>query len=139
MSPFEIRSIDHVVLRCSDIDAMLKFYRDVLGCALAKHNTRLGLFHLSAGTTMIDLVDVKGGTDRPGPPAPEDAGRNMDHFCLRIDPFDPAQLGEYLRAKGFELQEVHTRFGAEGDGVSGYLFDPEGNKVELKGCAPRAA
>jgi glyoxylase I family protein len=32
-----------------------------------------------------------------------------------------------------------SRFGAEGEGPSLYLFDPEGNVVELKGPADAAS
>jgi glyoxylase I family protein len=133
MSAFQIRGIDHVVLRCKDVGAMLTFYRDALGCTVAKNNTRLGLIHLRAGTTMIDLVDVNGGTDRAGSAEPTTGGRNMDHFCLRIEPFDVESLTAYLRSHGLEPGELRTRFGAEGDGPSFYLQDPEGNRVELKG------
>jgi hypothetical protein len=57
----------------------------------------------------------------------------MDHFCLRIDPFDEAQIRAHLRAHGIEAGDLATRYGAEGDGPSFYIQDPEGNTVELKG------
>ena len=59
MSGIPIRGIDHVVIRCRDLDAMLRFYRDVLGCSLARHNAKLGIHHLRAGAALIDLVDRK--------------------------------------------------------------------------------
>jgi hypothetical protein len=46
----------------------------------------------------------------------------MDHLCLRIEPFDEKAIVAHLE-----------RHGAEGNGVSIYLTDPEGNVVELKG------
>ena len=138
MSAFRIRGIDHVVLRCSDVDAMLKFYCGALGCTVATNNDRLGLIHLRAGTTMIDLVDIRGGTERTGNGvAPDGARPNMDHFCLRIEPFDVERLTAHLKEHGLAPGELRTRFGAEGDGPSVYLQDPEGNRVELKG--PSAA
>jgi catechol 2,3-dioxygenase-like lactoylglutathione lyase family enzyme len=133
MSAFQIRGLDHVVLRCTDVQAMLKFYCGVLGCTVAKNNERLGLLHLRAGTTMIDLVDVKGTVDRPGGLPPSAERPNMDHFCLRIEPFDLERLTAHLRSHGLDPGEPRTRFGAEGDGPSVYLQDPEGNRVELKG------
>jgi glyoxylase I family protein len=135
MSPFQIRGIDHIVLRCSDIGAVLKFYCDVLGCTVAKNNAQLGLIHLSAGTTMIDLIDLNGELGRSGGAGPGLEGRNMDHFCLRIEPFDVERLTAYLAEHGLQPQVLRTRFGAEGDGLSFYLDDPEGNRVELKGAA----
>ncbi len=57
----------------------------------------------------------------------------MDHFALRIDPFDEAALRAHLESHGVEAGEVATRYGAEGDGPSLYITDPDGNTVELKG------
>ena len=131
MSAFQIRGIDHVVLRCKDVGAMLEFYCDALGCSVAKNNARLGLIHLRAGTAMIDLIDINGEIGRTAGAGTH--GRNMDHFCLRIDPFDVERLSAHLRDHGLEPKELRTRFGAEGDGPSVYLQDPEGNRVELKG------
>ena len=133
MSAFRIRGIDHVVLRCSNVGAMIKFYCDALGCTVAKNNERLKLIHLRAGTTMIDLVDIQGEIGRSGGAAPAAERRNMDLFCLRIEPFDLEHLTAHLRSHGLEPGELRTRFGAEGDGPSVYLEDPEGNRVELKG------
>jgi extradiol dioxygenase family protein len=49
----------------------------------------------------------------------------------------PASLGEMvahrLTAHGIEAGPLATRYGADGDGPSLYLHDPEGNVVELKG------
>lgn len=135
MTPFKIRGLDHVVLRCRDVETMFAFYRDVLGGTLAKRNDRMGLIHVQTGTTMVDLVAIDGELGRAGGAAPAAEGRNMDHFCLRVDPFDLTQLTDHFKRHGLELHDPRTRFGAEGDGVSVYLYDPEGNRVELKGPA----
>jgi len=131
--PFAVARIDHVVLRCRDIQAMLDFYRDVLGLDVAKRNERLGMIHLRAGSAMVDLIPMAQlPTDRDGP-ASTATSHNMDHLCLRIEPFDVARLEAYFGARGIMLGELRVRFGAEGDGTSFYLQDPEGNRVELKG------
>ena len=135
MATFEIKGIDHVVLRCRDIEAMIAFYCGTLGGTLAKRNDKLGLVHVRTGSTMVDLVAIDGELGRAGGAPPGAEGRNMDHLCLRIEPFDVPVLTEYFRKCGIELKDVRTRFGAEGDGVSFYLSDPEGNRVELKGPA----
>jgi hypothetical protein len=57
----------------------------------------------------------------------------MDHFALRIDPFDEGSLRAHLASHGVEAGERATRYGAEGDGPSLYIKDPDGNTVELKG------
>jgi glyoxylase I family protein len=131
--PFTIRGLDHVVLRVRDVARVERFYREALGCSLEKLQPEIGLTQLRAGTTLIDLVDIDGKIGREGGAAPGKEGRNMDHFCLRIDPFDAPAIAAHLRAHGVEPGETGTRYGADGNGPSIYLDDPEGNRVELKG------
>jgi len=132
-APFGIAGIDHVVLRVRDVPAMLRFYRGVLGCRLEKVQEALGLTQLRAGTALIDLVDTAGPLGRAGGPPPGDGGRNMDHLCLRIAPWDEAAILAHLDAAGIAVGEQGERYGAEGYGPSIYVTDPEGNVVELKG------
>ena len=128
-----IRNIDHVVLRVANLDAMTRFYRDVLGTGHVAHRPDLGMTHLRAGSSMIDLVAVDGPLGKPGGAAPGTGGRNMDHLCLRIDPFDQEAIIAHLEAHGVVVGAIRNRYGAEGNGVSIYLTDPEGNTIELKG------
>ena len=133
MTAFTVQGIDHVVLRVVDVEGVIRFYQDVLGCAVERRKDDLGLIQLRAGRSLIDLVDVNGELGQKGGAAPGAEARNMDHFCLRIDPFDEAQIRAHLRAHGVEAGELSTRYGAEGDGPSLYIQDPEGNTVERKG------
>jgi catechol 2,3-dioxygenase-like lactoylglutathione lyase family enzyme len=130
----QIREIDHIVLRITDLEAMLRFYCDVLGCKVERRQEELGLTQLRAGRSLIDLVTVDGELGRSGgsPPGPE--GRNMDHLCLRVEPFDAEAIYAHLNRHGVEAGEIGSRYGAEGEGPSLYLNDPEGNIVELKGA-----
>jgi glyoxylase I family protein len=131
--PFELRQIDHIVLRVRDVDAMQAFYCDVLGCSVERRQDTIGLLQLRAGASLIDLVDVEGKLGRMGGAAPGTEGRNLDHLCLRVDPFERDAIVAHLRARGVRLGEFGSRYGAEGEGPSQYLFDPEDNMVELKG------
>ncbi|MBP5970389.1 MULTISPECIES: VOC family protein [Pseudomonas] len=133
MHPFVIQHIDHIVLRVADLQRSIDFYSQVFGAEVVKHNEPLGLVHLRAGTSMIDLVDLQGELGRKGGGAAGTERRNVDHFCLRVEPFDEAALIEHLRAHGLGVEKAATRFGAEGNGLSLYCFDPDGNQVELKG------
>lgn len=132
-APFTIRGIDHVVLRVRDPAAMLAFYRNVLGCVVAREQPELGLLQLRAGAALIDLVDVAGTLGRQGGVPPGAEGHNMEHLCLRIDPFDPAAIRAYLAEAGIVAEAPANRFGAEGFGPSIYFKDPEDNVIELKG------
>ena len=113
--PFRLRTLDHVVLRVREMQRMIGFYTGVLGCRKEREVERIGLVQLRAGTAMIDLV------------------RNLDHFALAIEPYDEAALRTYLGDAGVKIGESGNRYGAEGEGPSLYIEDPEGNVVELKG------
>jgi glyoxylase I family protein len=76
--PFAIAGLDHVVLRTGRVDAMVGFYRDVLGCPVEKVQEAFGLTQLRAGNTLIDLVDTDGPLGRSGGPPPSASARNMD-------------------------------------------------------------
>ena len=132
-----IRDIDHVVLRVVDLDRMLRFYGDALGCAIERRQDEIGLVQLRAGRSMVDLVPVDGKLGRAGGAAPGKEGRNVDHVCFRVEPFDETAIRAHLAAHGVEAGPLESRYGAEGEGPSIYLADPEGNVVELKGPPAR--
>lgn len=128
-----IRDIDHIVLRVVDLAAMLRFYCGVLGCALEREQAELGLTQLRAGRSLIDLVPVSGKLGSQGGAPPGREGRNVDHFCVRVEPFDAGAIRAHLARHGIAAGEEAPRYGAEGEGPSIYIQDPEGNTVELKG------
>ncbi len=121
---FEILGIDHVVLRVADLERAIAFYEGVLGAKVERRSESFGLVQLRAGRSLIDLIKAS-ETDREG--------ANMDHFALRIEPFDEAAIRALLKAHGIEAGELKKRYGADGNGPSLYIQDPDGNTVELKG------
>ena len=128
-----IREIDHLVLRVVDVEKMLRFYCEVLECRIERRQDDIGLIQLRAGRSMIDLVPVAGKLGQTGGAPPGKEARNLDHFCLRVEPFDEESIRVHLARHGVEAGPIELRFGAEGEGPSMYLADPEGNVVELKG------
>jgi glyoxylase I family protein len=134
--PLRIAALDHVVLRVADLERSAAFYRDVLGCPVEKWQPELGLLQLRAGSALIDLVTLDGVIGREGGAGPAREGRNLDHFCLRLEWFDETVLRQHLAAYGVEAGRTVDRYGAEGYGASIYIRDPDGNTVELK--APQA-
>jgi glyoxylase I family protein len=133
LPPYQLGRLDHVVLRVCDVAAMQAFYCDVLGCSVERRQDDIGLLQLRAGESLIDLVSVDGRIGRMGGAAPGAEGRNMDHFCLQVAPFDRDAIQAHLAAHGARIGDYGSRYGAQGEGPSQYLFDPEGNLVELKG------
>jgi catechol 2,3-dioxygenase-like lactoylglutathione lyase family enzyme len=133
MTVIVLQGIDHLVLRVRDMDAMRAFYCDVLGATHVAYRPEFGMSHLKVGHSMIDLVAVDGPLGKPGGAAPGKQARNLDHFCLRVEPFDQEAIVSHLGRHGVAVGEIRRRYGAEGNGISIYLQDPEGNTVELKG------
>jgi catechol 2,3-dioxygenase-like lactoylglutathione lyase family enzyme len=130
-APFQLRAIDHVVLRIRDLAASLHFYCDILGCTPDKVQEAIGLWQVRAGASLIDLVPLDGMLGKRGGAAP--GAHNLDHFALQVTPFEEDRIRAHLAAHGVEIVESGLRYGAQGTGPSVYMRDPDGNTVELKG------
>ena len=128
----EITGIDHIVLRTTQLDVMLEFYCQVLGCNVERQSSpEVGLTQLRAGNAMIDLVTVDSSLGRLGGAAPASTGHNLDHFCLQISPLSEAQISAHLQSHGIKPVEFAARYGALGQRRTVYINDPDGNRVEL--------
>ena len=128
---FDSIHLDHVVLRARDASALKEFYMKALECVVERELSD-GLIQLRLGSILIDIISAKGELGTEGDPLPSDA-RNLDHFCLRVNPFDAEKIKKHFRICGVTHGPVQNLYGAEGFGPSIYFYDPEGNKVELKG------
>lgn len=135
MAPFKLRTIDHVVIRAADAARLVAFYVDAIGCTVTWERPELGLTHLAAGDAMIDIIGIDGPLGRNGVSLAAGPGRNVDHLCLRIAPFDHDALEAHFAKFGIAIDPPRSRFGATGHGPSIYLTDPEGNGIELKAGA----
>ncbi len=133
MPPFSTLRLDHVVIRVNDIDASKAFYVDAVGATVERERPDLGLYQLRIGDALIDLVPVESPLGKHGGGPLVSDGKNMDHFAIRIDPFNADEITAHLQGLGIEPSEIGIRYGAEGDGPSLYVNDPDGNTVELKG------
>jgi glyoxylase I family protein len=134
--PFSVERIDHLVFRVRDLPGSVTFYSAVLGCGAVRTRDDLGLVHLRAGTSMTDLISIDGKLGRIGGEGPGIGARNVDHLCLRIEPFIEEALTCHLKQHGIVPHaKASTNFGAEGEGPSLYFDDLDGNVIELKGAA----
>ena len=134
-NPIDVKGIDHVVIRVDSLEKMIDFYTAVLGCELERGPGDMRLAQLRAGSALIDLVDANGPIGKEGGCSPDRNAPNMDHLCLRVDPWNVSAINAHLEANDIAPGEVMTRYGAEGSGPSMYIRDPEGNNIELKGPA----
>jgi len=150
-TPYSFQRIDHIVLRARNHQTMLEFYVGVLG-AEAEWIGRMDgcLSHLRIGSSLIDLQSYgapfgrklhAGGSglspDAPEPMMEPEHG-TLDHFAINVAPYDPEEVTAYLTKAGHEPFAQGNRYGADGNGYSIYLKDPEDNVVELK-CGDLAA
>ena len=55
---FRVTDIDHIVLRTSNAESLLRFYVEVLGCPVERDRRDIGLIQLRAGRALIDIVPV---------------------------------------------------------------------------------
>lgn len=133
-NPINVTRIDHVVLRVIDLEGMIAWYRDVLGCRLERGPGDIGLAQLRAGDSLIDLVAADGPLGLAAGDPPDHRAPNVDHVCLLIVPWQEDLIVRHLEVHGVKVGEVTSRYGATGQGPSIYIRDPEGNTVELKGA-----
>ena len=119
----DVVGFDHLVLACTDVEATLAWYREVLGLgAVRVDEWRNGDAPFPSvrvdDTTIIDLI--------AGVPAD---GR-LDHLCLVVSAVDL----EIVAASGvFDVVDgPGRRYGAQGEGTSLYVRDPDGLVVELR-------
>ena len=122
-----VSGIDHIVLNVSDVERSVQFYTQVLGLAPVRveqwRKRQVPFPSVRVGpTTIIDLLHVAR------------SGENMNHFCLVIEPTDFQALIESGRLD--VVEGPATRFGAQGDGQSLYVRDPDRNVVELRYYGP---
>ena len=114
--------VDHVVLNVADAERSLAFYTDALGL------TPLRVDEWRRGEVLFPSVRVTPSFILDLLETPR-TGVNADHLCLVVDPVDLAAVA----ASGFTVVDgPATRFGAQGEGTSLYVLDPDGNTVELR-------
>ena len=128
---FDSVHLDHIVLRAKDAKALSAFYIKVFECEVERE-LPIGLIQLRLGSILIDIIDADSELGLQGGPRPG-AGRNLDHFCLKVEPFKDEDIIKHLRNCGVKFEPLRELYGADGYGPSIYFYDPEGNKVELKG------
>ena len=125
--------MDHIVIRVKDVERALQFYTEVLG--LTPHRVeewRAGeLPFPCARINDNTLIDLFPWTEHE---PVGDGPRNMDHYCLVIEPTDLVQLTEGLKGRGVTVvsDAPAQRSGARGMGQSIYIKDWEGNTIELR-------
>ncbi len=127
-----ITELDHIVLRVRDVEKSLRFYSEVLGLPTERvaqwraGEIRFPSVRLNANT----IIDLFASEQEP---IGREGARNQDHYCMVIEPTDMEALKAGFEALGVAIQAgPGRRWGARGDGVSLYIYDPDDNVVELR-------
>lgn len=120
---FKIIGLDHIVLNTNKADELIHFYCNILGCTIERKQPDLHLTQLRAGNNLIDIIHNKSYTRQDY--------NNLEHFCLKISPFDYEECATYFSKHNIELYRYGERFGAQGKVHSFYLRDPDGNEIAL--------
>ena len=121
---FDKALIDHIVINVKSRTAMIDFYCKVLGFSVERNIP--AMTQLKLGSILIDLLEMKSVNFKDG------ANKNIDHFCLRVSPFNCDDIIKHFKKSGVRYEEPDRRYGASGFGASIYFYDVENNKVELK-------
>jgi catechol 2,3-dioxygenase-like lactoylglutathione lyase family enzyme len=138
----KVIEMDHIALRSRDVEASLRFYHGILGLHVERlEDWRAGKVPFPSvrlsPDTLVDIFQMpQGMADIP-------ELRQLDHYCIVVEPTDLEQVKEQLEELGVEMAPANpfnpsevggplTRWGAHGNGLSLYVYDPDRNIVELR-------
>jgi catechol-2,3-dioxygenase len=124
-----VRGIGEIAFRVNNLDAMQKFYEEVIGLPLMTRFPNCAFFRIADGygghTQVLALFDR---SQSPGYREPDATSSTIDHIAFEIPLADLEREKVRLEALGFQVETadhewVHWR--------SLYVTDPEGNQVEF--------
>ncbi len=120
-----LRSIDHVVLTASDLDATVKFYVDVLGAELVRFDD--GKLAIQVGDQKINLHPATAPLE-PHATRPEPGSLDI---CFVTD-LTLDEVITRLQSAEIEIEEGPVaQTCARGQMNSVYFRDPDGNLIEI--------
>jgi catechol 2,3-dioxygenase-like lactoylglutathione lyase family enzyme len=126
---FTYKGVDHIALVTKKLDAMKKFYIEGLELTLeqeGKAKAGYNVVTLRAGESLIDLFEAS-----PTNPAPA-ANLSAGHICLSATGTSIYDVIATFKRKGLDPSQAEVNNGAKGKGLSIWVRDPDGNKIEIK-------
>jgi len=136
--PFKVQQLGEIAIRCSDLDAMFEFYRDIVGLEVLRDTRDAGIafFRICAGfgghTTVLALFHNSAG--RPdlhpsGTVSPETGAKSsLHHLALTVAYSDREAIKRWLGENAIDYKvQVFDWIGWQGI----FIQDPEGNTVEF--------
>lgn len=140
---FTVRGLGEIAIRCTDFDAMMAFYRDIIGLPILRAFPEFGIvfFKISEGfsghTAVLALfADGAGTRDDPADPGKTPAagaGSSLHHIALSLLYGEQeAAIGWYKVNNIPYWVEIFDWIGWRGV----FTTDPDGNTVELVAYNP---
>src|SRR5207245_4197388 len=108
---------------------MKTFYTESLGLALeqeSKSKAGYNVVTLRAGESLIDLFEAS-----PTNPAPT-ANLSEEHICLSATGSSIYDVIAIFKRKGMDPSHAEVNNGSNGKGLSIWVVDSEGRKMEIK-------
>ena len=120
---FEVKGLAHIGVFVKDVEASVKFYRDILGFTVTdKADVGSKLVFANAGTCLLELIQPKEYKPRvPG---------QVDHIAIEVKGIE--EMRAYLEEKGVKVPaEVGVMPNLLG-GVKNIFFEgPDGERIEF--------
>lgn len=129
----ELKRIGHLLLRVSDLQASIEFYRDLLGFELVEDSNdvhqRMVFLSLGESGHNLDLVEVEKEQLSPATQS------TLGHLAFQVDTY------EALEQAYFHLVDSDVKIQGAIDHISQksiYFLDPDGNTIEIYHEVPNA-
>lgn len=126
---FTYKGVDHIALVTKRLAAMKTFYMEKLGMTLeseGKSKAGYNVVTLRAGESLIDLFEAS-----PTNPAPT-ANLSEEHICLSATGSSIYDVIAIFKRKGMDPSQAEVNNGSKGKGLSIWVRDPDGHKIEIK-------
>jgi catechol 2,3-dioxygenase len=124
-----VRGLGEIALRVNNLDAMQKFYEEVIGLSLMTRSSNCAFFKIADGygghTQVLALFDRAQSAGYRGTDA---ATSTIDHIAFEIALVDFAEERKRLEMLGLQVEITEHAWVSW---RSIYVTDPEGNQVEL--------
>lgn len=129
-----MKSVFHLAIHVTDLDATRDFYGRVLGCTEGRSTDTWVDYDFFGHQLSLHLGEPF-GTDRTGKVG--DHKVMMPHLGVVLPLDDWHALAERIRAEGvdFDIEPVVRFAGEPGEQRTMFFFDPSGNPIEIKGFA----
>ena len=112
------RTLNHVSIGVSDVEASARFYQALLGLDVVSRPGNGGI-NLGLGDGFLGLYDI-----------PASVG-SAHHFCLGVDDYDPDAIAGRLDAAGLQPRVDRNPANRTSGGDQLYFNDPDGAVVQL--------